>query len=245
VEVIMVLGFMFLVVLFIWGMSGGVVRHQAQQIAANEQAIRSHMRDLWGDDLEIHLDWPHNPQAPPQQGLLLDRRRNRLAYLQLVDNEWKYFELDPKNILAVELVIDNETVSRVSRSHQLGGALAGGLLAGGAGAIIGGLSSGQRSAAIPSWISLQFLVEGGVTDFCFWNKQSTNNWTGLGPDQLRAVAGSAKRWAILIEEWLKLTPDGKSGDFVGGNEACSECGHPIAASSKYCSTCGSAVALEQ
>lgn len=45
------------------------------------------------------------------------------------------------NIIEAEVTIDDNTISKVSRGNQLAGALVGGALAGGIGAIIGGLSS--------------------------------------------------------------------------------------------------------
>src|SRR6266849_1531234 len=45
-----------------------------------------------------------------------------------------------ERILSVEITRDGRSITKTNRSSQLGGAIVGGLLAGGVGAIIGGLS---------------------------------------------------------------------------------------------------------
>lgn len=52
--------------------------------------------------------------------------------------------LDYKDILESEIIEDGNTITKTSRSSQIGGALLGGVLLGGVGAIIGGLS-GEKS----------------------------------------------------------------------------------------------------
>lgn len=63
-----------------------------------------------------------------------------------------------KDILESEVIIDGETVIKTSRSSQVGGAILGGMLAGGAGAIIGGLSGKTSSKEKVKKIQLKVIV---------------------------------------------------------------------------------------
>lgn len=63
-----------------------------------------------------------------------------------------------KDILESEVLIDGETVTKTSRSSQLGGALIGAVVAGGVGAIIGGLSGNTSSKEKVEKIQLKIIV---------------------------------------------------------------------------------------
>lgn len=62
------------------------------------------------------------------------------------------------DILESEVIIDGETVTRTSRASQVGGALTGAVLAGGVGAIIGGLSGKTSSREMVEKIQLKIIV---------------------------------------------------------------------------------------
>lgn len=63
-----------------------------------------------------------------------------------------------KDILVSEVIIDGETVTKTSRSSQLGGALMGAALTGGIGAIIGGLSGVKTSQEKVQKVQLKLIV---------------------------------------------------------------------------------------
>lgn len=73
---------------------------------------------------------------------ILDKESEQFVYLYYKYSNHSfsptYFPL--KNIIDVSLIIDGETITTSVRGSQFGGALVGGLLAGSAGAVIGGLS---------------------------------------------------------------------------------------------------------
>lgn len=52
-----------------------------------------------------------------------------------------------RDILSVEVIEDGVTVTSTSRSNQIGGAVVGGLLAGGVGAVVGGLSAKTQTTS--------------------------------------------------------------------------------------------------
>jgi len=64
-----------------------------------------------------------------------------------------------KDILESEIVIDGETITKVSRTSQVGRALIGAALAGGVGAVIGGLSGKSTSKEKVKKIELKVIVK--------------------------------------------------------------------------------------
>ena len=85
----------------------------------------------------------------------IDNNSKQVAFVDLSENVKVYSYRD---LLEVEVLEDGETVTKTSRSSQIGGALIGGLIAGGTGAIIGGLSGKQTTNEEVKKISLKILV---------------------------------------------------------------------------------------
>jgi hypothetical protein len=65
---------------------------------------------------------------------------------------------DCKDFLQSEVIVDGESVTKTSRGSQIGGAIIGGILTGGVGAIIGGLSGKKNTTDTISKIHLQITV---------------------------------------------------------------------------------------
>ncbi|MBU5441729.1 SHOCT domain-containing protein [Paenibacillus sp. MSJ-34] len=89
-------------------------------------------------------------------GLVLDEQTNRLCIIYSQFNEIKILKY--RDILAVEVIEDNESVNKTSRSSQIGGALIGSVVAGGVGAIIGGLSGKSISSTKIKKLDLKIVV---------------------------------------------------------------------------------------
>ena len=83
-----------------------------------------------------------------------------------------------RDILSSEVYVDGETVTKTARSSQLGGSLLGGLVLGGVGAIIGGLSGTKTSSNKVNRIDLRITVnrtENPIHDINFMNIISEKN----------------------------------------------------------------------
>lgn len=81
--------------------------------------------------------------------------------IHFIVDEIYHFEVsnyDYKDIIEVELVMDGEILTSTSRGSQLGGALVGGVLLGGAGAVVGGLSGKKSSKETVSQIYIKLTM---------------------------------------------------------------------------------------
>lgn len=63
-----------------------------------------------------------------------------------------------KDILSVEITEDEETITKTQRGSQIAGAVVGGALLGGAGAIIGGLSGSKKSRKVTTEVAVKIIV---------------------------------------------------------------------------------------
>lgn len=88
--------------------------------------------------------------------ILLDEERKKVCFIFSNNNSTEIY--DYNDILESEIIEDGKTITSTSRSSQLGGAIIGGVLAGGAGAVIGGLSGKKTSEQEFNRIDLKVIV---------------------------------------------------------------------------------------
>jgi hypothetical protein len=85
----------------------------------------------------------HFMLSPNGCGIAIDTARQKLAILTLAG--WEVFPYS--SIRGAEVGVDGKTVTRTSSSRSLPGAIAGGVLFGGAGAVVGGLGGKTHSTS--------------------------------------------------------------------------------------------------
>lgn len=92
-----------------------------------------------------------------ESGIAVDDRRRKIC---LITNRQTVSQrvLSYKDIISVELVEDGATITQTVRSSQIAGAVVGGLMLGGAGAIIGGLSGKSKTSGKVKSVALRVTV---------------------------------------------------------------------------------------
>ncbi len=88
-------------------------------------------------------------------GLVLDDENNKIAFIENGQVSIRYFN----SVLKCDVSIDGETITQTNRGSQLMGAAVGGVLLGGIGALIGGLSGKQHSKSEVKEITLKIIVD--------------------------------------------------------------------------------------
>lgn len=81
------------------------------------------------------------------QGFLIDNESRRIVFLSADtgQEEYRYWELNFSDVLGTEVVRDKQVLIQTKKHGGLSRALVGGLIFGGVGAIVGGLSAGSKS----------------------------------------------------------------------------------------------------
>lgn len=84
----------------------------------------------------------------------IDETNEKIAFVTDLDKT----VIDFADIISLELIEDGNTISKKSTSRTIGGAIIGGILTGGVGAIIGGLSGSSTQKSKVSSISLKIQL---------------------------------------------------------------------------------------
>jgi len=122
-----------------------------QEANTRQSSLRNTERELEG--FSISQKYVSNDM---DTSILLDEENKKVCiiYSKLQSK----IILDYKDILESEILEDGNTITKTSRSSQIGGALLGGLLLGGVGAIIGGLSGEKSSVKEIIRVDLKIVI---------------------------------------------------------------------------------------
>jgi hypothetical protein len=101
-----------------------------------------------------------------QQAFLVEVGERRVAVVARVGDKMTSRVFPIAKIVSVAIYEDGNSITETVRSSQLGGALVGGLLAGGVGAVIGGLSSKTETRQTVRDISLRFVLDDTRNPLC-------------------------------------------------------------------------------
>lgn len=124
------------------------------------------------------------------------------------------YVLSPKDIKEVtipfeklvqsEVVIDDETVISTNRGSQLAGVAVGGLVSGGVGAIIGGLSAKQNSKSKINSMRIKITVDDFKKPNHFINFLTSKSESGLAHKGLMKSDPKVKKAAEDIDYWQSV-----------------------------------------
>lgn len=114
-----------------------------------------------------------------------------------------------EDIISVELIEDNSVISQKSTARTIGGALLGGAIAGGVGAIVGGLSGSSKQQNLHSLVKVKVLVRNNPvpsTEIYCYNCYSMNpNMKPVKDNDILYMTG--KQQAIRIVDSLSVIID--------------------------------------
>jgi hypothetical protein len=134
-------------------------------------------------------------------GLAVDEPRKKICLITNNGVSVSQRVIDYKDILSVELFEDGTSVTKTVRSSQIGGAVVGGLLLGGVGALVGGLSGKTETSGKIKRIDLRLIVNdtnAPLHDVAFMNVEGKKD--GIIYTQAIQVA---RRWHGIVEVLIK------------------------------------------
>lgn len=138
--------------------------------------------------------------GPDDVGIALDANQNHCALFWVINGEWKIINYTFCQLLSSELKIDEDTVTKTDRLSQTTGALVGATLAGGVGAIVGGLSAKSRTTTETKRITLRLVIDDllhPVHDMVFFTAENES----AGQPEIETIKKSlalAERWHALL-----------------------------------------------
>jgi hypothetical protein len=120
------------------------------------------------------------------------------------------------DLLGVELIENGETLTKSLRGSQIAGAAVGGLLLGGAGAIIGGLSGKKETIKLINNIEIKLTLndtEKPIFDFVFFRRNNKK-------DNPSIQMNKAKKWNSLLNAII-LQKDANNTGNINNQESLS------------------------
>jgi len=107
-----------------------------------------------------------------------------------------------RDLLSVEILQDGSSVTKTSRTSQAGGALVGGLIFGGVGAVVGALSGTKTTRGKVSRVDLQIVINDPQSPVFTVNFQNTE--VAQNSSVHKAALSNAREWMGRINIWIRL-----------------------------------------
>lgn len=148
-------------------------------------------------------------------GLAIDENKKKLCFANCLNGKVSLDEIGYQDILASEIVENGETVTKTSRGSQVAGAVIGGLVFGGIGAVVGGLSGNTKSSSRIRTLDLQVTVKNVRTPIRVIN--FLNHETNKNSVHYTSALKAATHWhgiiSVLLKE-IEVEKDGSIGKAV-------------------------------
>ncbi|MCX7570422.1 SHOCT domain-containing protein [Tumebacillus sp. DT12] len=133
----------------------------------------------------------------------VDMQAKKICIITKLSTIPMYNIIDYKDLMRAELVEDGVTITQTSRVEQIAGMAVGGLLLGGAGAIVGGLSAESTSSNRVKKIELKITVNDvqyPIYTVCFLDEITPETKASQKYKDARA---QAEHWNALIAVFIK------------------------------------------
>lgn len=149
-----------IIVIVVGGILGG--RHEIKKTDERTEKLKTKLQSIANFNVSKQVNGINNFYI-----FAIDNVNNKLALITEVDN----YIVNYSDIIAVELLQNDITIQQKSATRTLGGAVIGGILAGGAGAVVGGLSGSSVNQNKVSSLHVKILLRNvGITSLivkCF------------------------------------------------------------------------------
>jgi hypothetical protein len=154
-----------------------------RRLLLNSQSNFTPNQWIWGDD---------------GRGIALDEQRQKLCLASFPQGARV---VTYRQILSAEVFEDGASITKTMRLSQVGGAVVGGLLLGGVGAVVGSLTGKKETRATVNRVELRVIVDDTqrpLHDVILLNR----NVKRTDPAYITAI-GAARRWVGIVEVLVK------------------------------------------
>jgi hypothetical protein len=140
-----------LIIIVVGGLIGGILIATMQSKQNESRKNQLEAKLLENKDLEL------NKKIEGFKNFFLfgvDQKNEKIAYI----TPFRTYKIPFQNIIGVELIEDGAIISKKSATRTIGGAVIGGVLAGGVGTIVGGLSGSSTQKNKVSTVKVKILL---------------------------------------------------------------------------------------
>ena len=149
-------------------------------------------------------------------GMAVDEARKEIVLIKNDNGNIVFTTITYKDLLSSEIFVDGDTVTKVARGSQVGGALIGGLVLGGVGAIIGGLSGKTKSSNTVKRVDLRITVNNTKHPLHDINLMDVKG--NKDEDMYKLAIGLARHWHGLITVLIKAADEADVQTFVNTSD---------------------------
>jgi len=121
--------------------------------------------------------------------------------------EYRHKIFDYRDILKSEILSDGKSINSTSTSSMLGGAVLGGILAGGVGAVLGGLSAEKQTTDIVKLLELQIVVNDTKNSIYRITFGAFDETTTINPISIKETEKVIHHWHNLLSHLIKIADE--------------------------------------
>lgn len=207
-----------------------------------EQKFDARVGDLLSKIVEFNATQKYLDLAS-EAGIAVDEASNKFCFFEKKNDRLQPYVYSYNQLVECELVEDGGTVTKTSRASQLGGALVGGLIAGGVGTIVGGLSGKRKSSQKVRRVDLKIIVNDTRKPVHIVNFFDYE--TDKGSIQYQNVMAKANHWYGLISVYIKRSEQESKATEKVSSFRCSKCGEQLDRDWQHCIKCGASVNISR
>lgn len=137
--------------------------------------------------------------------IIFDSENQMLGTVDANKNLAKKYRFE--QIIEVSLLENGNSITTTSRKSQLGGALVGGLVAGGVGAVIGGLSGEKKSVEKLESIQLKIIVDDNINPVHIF--QFNEDVIERNSEEYKKIMVRVNHWHALLVKTMKQNEEKK------------------------------------
>jgi len=143
-------------------------------------------------------------------GIAIDETKDLLCLISRLGAVLTSRVVPYADVLSVELIEDGSSITKTSRGSQLGGALVGGVLLGGLGAVVGGLSGSKTTSQKIKRVDLRVVIDdtkSPLHNVCFQNAEGAR-----GGIIHNAAISQARHWNGLCDVVIRRADQARVRD---------------------------------
>lgn len=140
-----------------------------------------------------------------KSGIVFDEKNQSICLLKILEDEFSNRIFTYKDLVSVEFVENGSVINNTVRTSQIGNALVGGLLLGGIGTVIGGLSGEKKQSKIIDSIVIRIIVNDTKEPVFELNftKNDVSIESKVKQIDYNETIKKARHWHSLIEVLIK------------------------------------------
>jgi len=138
-----------------------------------------------------------------KNGLAIDNRKNKFCILKNNEGNIHTTIYSYKDLLESEILEDGHGFTKTSRGSQVGGILIGGLVLGGVGAVIGGLSGKKNNIEKINSIDLKIIVNDTNSPMTIFNFFKSKEGEEKSSSKYKLNIQEAREWNSLLSVLIK------------------------------------------